>query len=55
MSPTLNKLAIFIDSANLYATAKMLGFDVDYRRLLKELCLAYRECRLLALRGYLAG
>lgn len=30
------KIALFIDGANLYATAKALGFDVDYRRLLKE-------------------
>jgi uncharacterized LabA/DUF88 family protein len=30
------KLALFIDGANLYATAKSLGFDIDYRRLLAE-------------------
>ncbi len=30
------KIALFIDGANLYATAKALGFDIDYRRLLKE-------------------
>jgi uncharacterized LabA/DUF88 family protein len=30
------KIAAFIDGANLYATAKALGFDIDYRRLLKE-------------------
>jgi uncharacterized LabA/DUF88 family protein len=30
------KIALFIDGANLYATAKTLGFDIDYRRLLKE-------------------
>ncbi|WP_350334529.1 NYN domain-containing protein [Coralliovum pocilloporae] len=29
------KVALFIDGANLYATAKSLGFDIDYRRLLK--------------------
>ncbi len=28
------RLAIFVDGANLYATAKALGFDIDYRRLL---------------------
>ena len=28
------RLAIFIDGANLYATAKSLGFDIDYKRLL---------------------
>jgi uncharacterized LabA/DUF88 family protein len=31
-----NKIALFIDGANLYAAAKALGFDIDYRRLLKE-------------------
>ena len=30
------KIALFIDGANLYATAKSLGFDIDYRRLLRE-------------------
>jgi uncharacterized LabA/DUF88 family protein len=30
------KIALFIDGANLYATAKSLGFDVDYKRLLRE-------------------
>jgi uncharacterized LabA/DUF88 family protein len=30
------KIALFIDGANLYATAKALGFDIDYRRMLKE-------------------
>jgi uncharacterized LabA/DUF88 family protein len=30
------RLAVFIDGANLYATTKTLGFDVDYKRLLKE-------------------
>lgn len=30
------KLALFIDGANLYATTKTLGFDIDYKRLLKE-------------------
>jgi uncharacterized LabA/DUF88 family protein len=28
------RLGIFIDGANLYATAKALGFDIDYKRLL---------------------
>ena len=27
---------MFIDGANLYATAKSVGFDIDYRKLLKE-------------------
>ena len=30
------KIALFIDGANLYAAAKSLGFDIDYRRLLAE-------------------
>jgi uncharacterized LabA/DUF88 family protein len=30
------RIALFIDGANLYATAKTLGFDIDYRRLLTE-------------------
>lgn len=28
------KIALFIDGANLYATSKALGFDIDYRKLL---------------------
>ena len=32
-----NRIAIFIDGANLYATAKTLGFDIDYKRLLGAL------------------
>ncbi|MGZ5875420.1 MAG: LabA-like NYN domain-containing protein [Bradyrhizobium sp.] len=31
-----DKIALFIDGPNLYATAKTLGFDVDYKRLLGE-------------------
>jgi len=31
-----SRIALFIDGANLFATAKSLGFDIDYRRLLKE-------------------
>ena len=30
------KIALFIDGANLYSTAKAIGFDIDYKRLLKE-------------------
>jgi uncharacterized LabA/DUF88 family protein len=30
------RIALFIDGANLYATAKTLGFDIDYKRMLKE-------------------
>jgi len=28
------KIALFIDGANLYATSKALGFDIDYKQLL---------------------
>jgi uncharacterized LabA/DUF88 family protein len=28
------RIALFIDGANLYATAKALGFDIDYKKLL---------------------
>ena len=31
-----DRIALFIDGSNLYATAKSLGFDIDYKRLLKE-------------------
>ena len=30
MSNQTEKIAVFIDGANLYATAKSLGFDIDY-------------------------
>ena len=36
MAPQTDKIALFIDGANLYATAKALGFDIDYKRLLRE-------------------
>ena len=36
MSAQVEKIALFIDGANLYATAKSLGFDIDYKRLLRE-------------------
>src|SRR6516162_4940412 len=36
MSSRSNKIALFIDGANLFATARTLGFEIDYRRLLKE-------------------
>jgi uncharacterized LabA/DUF88 family protein len=32
----LPRIALFIDGANLYATAKTLGFDIDFKRLLHE-------------------
>jgi len=36
MTASTNKIALFIDGVNLYATAKALGFDIDFKRLLKE-------------------
>ena len=30
------RMALFIDGANLYAAARTLGFDIDYKRLLEE-------------------
>src|SRR3974390_2514415 len=33
---TVERIALFIDGANLYASAKSLGFDIDYKRLLRE-------------------
>jgi uncharacterized LabA/DUF88 family protein len=36
MSSSSNRIALFVDGANLYATGKTLGFDIDYKRLLKE-------------------
>ncbi|WP_051382302.1 NYN domain-containing protein [Bradyrhizobium sp. Tv2a-2] len=38
MSPSeTTTIAVFIDGANLHATSKALGFEIDYRRLLKEI------------------
>jgi hypothetical protein len=36
MTVSSDRTALFIDGANLYSTAKALGFDIDYKRLLKE-------------------
>jgi len=38
------RVAIFIDGANLYAAARALGFDIDYKRLL---ALFGEECHLV--------
>ena len=38
------RVAIFIDGANLYAAARSLGFDIDYKRLL---ALFGEECHLV--------
>jgi uncharacterized LabA/DUF88 family protein len=34
--PTPGRTALLIDGANLHATAKALGFDIDFKRLLRE-------------------
>jgi uncharacterized LabA/DUF88 family protein len=34
MFDSREKIALFIDGANLYATSRSLGFDIDYRKLL---------------------
>ncbi len=31
-----DRLALFIDGANIYSAARNLGFDIDYKRLLEE-------------------
>jgi uncharacterized LabA/DUF88 family protein len=36
MSASPDRTALFIDGANLHATTKALGFDIDYKRLLAE-------------------
>ena len=36
MTSRANKFALLIDGPNLYAAAKTLGFDIDYKRLLTE-------------------
>ena len=36
MALVTNRIAIFVDGANLHATARALGFDIDYKRLLLE-------------------
>lgn len=46
-----DRTAVFIDGANLYKTAKTLGFDIDYRSLLARL---KRETRLVRAHYYTA-
>ena len=46
MSSPSDRIALFIDGANLYATAKTLGFDIDYKRLPKEFKVAAPCCAL---------
>jgi uncharacterized LabA/DUF88 family protein len=36
MASSYGKIALFVDGANLYATTKALGFDIDFKRFLKE-------------------
>src|ERR1700679_386889 len=36
MTSSFDRIALLIDGANLHATAKALGFDIDYKRLLAE-------------------
>jgi len=36
MSAQVEKIALFVDGANLYNATKSLGFDIDYKRLLRE-------------------
>lgn len=46
-----DRTAIFIDGANLYKTARSLGFDIDYKRLLEK---TRTETRLLRAYYYTA-
>lgn len=45
------RIALFIDGSNLYATSKSLGFDIDYKKLLKYF---QTECYLLRAYYYTA-
>jgi uncharacterized LabA/DUF88 family protein len=36
MPSSVDKLALFIDGASLHAASKTLGFEIDFKRLLKE-------------------
>ena len=45
------RVAIFIDGANLYQSARALGFDIDYRRLLGSFS---KSCRLIRAYYYTA-
>jgi uncharacterized LabA/DUF88 family protein len=46
-----DRVALFIDGANLYQAARALGFDIDYRRLLEVFS---RGCRFLRAYYYTA-
>lgn len=41
------RIALFIDGANLYAASKSLGFDIDYKKLLKKFQTSGRLIRAL--------
>ena len=36
MIAPVEKIVLFIDGANLYATTKKLGIEIDYKKLLQE-------------------
>ena len=48
------RIGLFIDGSNLYAAARALGFDIDYKRLLElfsdqgNLIRAFREAERVA-------
>ena len=44
-----SRTAIFIDGANLHATARALGFEIDYKRLLELFEVLVRQRRPLPL------
>src|SRR5215213_6752066 len=46
-----DRVAVFIDGANLYQAAKALGFDIDYKRLLQTLA---SDCRFVRAYYYTA-
>ncbi len=46
------RIGLFIDGANLYATARALGFDIDYKRLLEYF--QDDDCRLIRAMYYTA-
>ncbi len=43
----MERTALFIDGANLYATAKSLGFDIDYKKMLQVFRERYHLIRAL--------
>ncbi len=51
MFDSREKIALFIDGANLYSAARALGFDIDYKRLLNEFG---RKCYMLRAYYYTA-